>query len=629
MADRYTTIRTESIKDRSVKKGDLDATGETTGYVLTVQSDGSVDWEASSGGGGSTSTYKQTFVNGDLTSSKITIEHNLDTEHPVVIVYDGDDEEMFPTFVRYLTTNTIELDFTDMPALTGTYKVRVIGAGAVTGQYIQSFTSADLTAGKITFTHYLGQKQVFFSVRDNSDDFVMPTNVRFVDTNNLELDLSTLTVTGTWYILLSPGGAGSGGGTSLSDSDADTKIQVEESADEDVIRFDVAGTQEAQMDANGLTLKSGASVNEFSTDGTMAGDSDDAVPTEKAVKTFLSNNYATDVQRKKNESNILINAFRIAVNGALSVQKMIDGIVDEYEDETGIDTANSTNESYDSTNDLYEPSKSPVDSFTDSLFTGGSGWQGYTFRQILSAGSLTQSGNRIRVTLESRSTSPTLNIDNVAIVERSGSTANGTTTPTEILFSGGSGVSIPGSSSTVVSDWLEFTIDETKDYLIIFDLSSSGDMHIGQATSGGDGFYSKSASNSYNTQNLSGASFTANNTTTIVKLEVEQANIMALISDTFTAEAQPDSGRIVLLEEDVDTITLNTDLKAYASRDGGSSWVEGTLADEGDYDTSKRILVADFDFTASGVGTGTSMEYKLVTANNKDLRLYASGLTWN
>jgi len=104
---------------------------------------------------------------------------------------------------------------------------------------------------------------------------------------------------------------------------------------------------------------------------------------------------------------------------------------------------------------------------------------------------------------------------------------------------------------------------------------------------------------------------------------------MTLISDSFTAEAEPDSGRIVLLEEDVDNITLNTDLKAYATRDGGSSWVEGTLADEGDYDSSKQILVANFDFTQSGVGSGTDMEYKLVTANNKDLKLHASALTWD
>jgi hypothetical protein len=35
-------------------------------------------------------------------------------------------------------------------------------------------------------------------------------------------------------------------------------------------------------------LASGTSINEFSTDGTLAGNSDDAVPTEKAVKLTLT-----------------------------------------------------------------------------------------------------------------------------------------------------------------------------------------------------------------------------------------------------------------------------------------------------------------------------------------------------
>lgn len=40
--------------------------------------------------------------------------------------------------------------------------------------------------------------------------------------------------------------------------------------------------------ANTLQLGSGTSINEFSTDGTMAGNSDDAVPTEKAVVTYVT-----------------------------------------------------------------------------------------------------------------------------------------------------------------------------------------------------------------------------------------------------------------------------------------------------------------------------------------------------
>ena len=104
---------------------------------------------------------------------------------------------------------------------------------------------------------------------------------------------------------------------------------------------------------------------------------------------------------------------------------------------------------------------------------------------------------------------------------------------------------------------------------------------------------------------------------------------MELLSDSFTAENQPDSGRLVVLEEDIDTITINTDLKAWGSRDGGSTWIQGTLTDEGDYDSSKRILTADFDFTASGVDTGTSMKYKLTSHNTKDLKIHGSGLSWD
>jgi hypothetical protein len=57
------------------------------------------------------------------------------------------------------------------------------------------------------------------------------------------------------------------------------------------LQFYTVGKQ-LELDSNGMTLASGASVNEFSTDGTLAGDSDDAVPTEKAVKTYVDTEIA-------------------------------------------------------------------------------------------------------------------------------------------------------------------------------------------------------------------------------------------------------------------------------------------------------------------------------------------------
>ena len=49
----------------------------------------------------------------------------------------------------------------------------------------------------------------------------------------------------------------------LSDADADTKIQVEESSDEDKIRFDIAGTEEMVMDASGIVINDGSNDRDF------------------------------------------------------------------------------------------------------------------------------------------------------------------------------------------------------------------------------------------------------------------------------------------------------------------------------------------------------------------------------
>ena len=58
------------------------------------------------------------------------------------------------------------------------------------------------------------------------------------------------------------------------------------------------------------------------------------------------------------KNNVVLNAFRIAINGGLSVLSMEDGIVDEFEDESGVDTVTSSNEIYDATDDFYDNSAS-------------------------------------------------------------------------------------------------------------------------------------------------------------------------------------------------------------------------------------------------------------------------------
>jgi len=47
------------------------------------------------------------------------------------------------------------------------------------------------------------------------------------------------------------------------DADGDTKIQLEESSDEDKIRFDIAGTEEMVMDASGIVINDGSNDRDF------------------------------------------------------------------------------------------------------------------------------------------------------------------------------------------------------------------------------------------------------------------------------------------------------------------------------------------------------------------------------
>ena len=58
-------------------------------------------------------------------------------------------------------------------------------------------------------------------------------------------------------------------------------------------------------------------------------------------------------------------------------------------------------------------------------------------------------------------------------------------------------------------------------------------------------------------------------------------NNMTLISNATSAEAVPTKGDIVMTYTNgLGTAILNTDLKGYVSRDGGTTYTSGTLASQ-------------------------------------------------
>lgn len=77
--------------------------------------------------------------------------------------------------------------------------------------------------------------------------------------------------------------------SSNSISDGDSSVVVADSTAGSSVTVTIDSAVVTTYTPGGVTLTSGATINEFSTDGTLSGDSNTAVPTEQAVKTYIDN----------------------------------------------------------------------------------------------------------------------------------------------------------------------------------------------------------------------------------------------------------------------------------------------------------------------------------------------------
>jgi len=100
-----------------------------------------------------------------------------------------------------------------------------------------------------------------------------------------------------------------------------------------------------------------------------------------------------------------------------------------------------------------------------------------------------------------------------------------------------------------------------------------------------------------------------------------------IVSEPFAATSVPTASRIVVFEENVDTPTLNTDIIASISRDGGSTFTTATLSDSGYVTGSSGQRILTGQATISGQPSGQSMRWKLALANNM-VKIHGVSLAW-
>ena len=100
-----------------------------------------------------------------------------------------------------------------------------------------------------------------------------------------------------------------------------------------------------------------------------------------------------------------------------------------------------------------------------------------------------------------------------------------------------------------------------------------------------------------------------------------------IVSTAFSSTSVPTTARIVVFEENIDTPTLNTDIIASVSRDGGTTFTNTTLSDSGYVTGSSGQRILTGQATISGQPSGQSMRWKLALANNA-VKIHGVSLQW-
>ena len=366
---------------------------------------------------------------------------------------------------------------------------------------------------------------------------------------------------------------------------------------------------------------------------------------------------ATEADLQVMQDNIALNTLRSQIDAGWAYLNMVDGIADEYEDETGVNTG-STDFPYNATTDRYVNSVD-ADLMIKSETTDGSttftdsGDNGFTITAVgdvehsttqakfgSSAISFDGTGDYLTVpdndifaigtndftfecwvyhnnftgtqnyygqwgtstALQLRVTSTTIvcYYDGVSNLE---SGAHGMSTNTwhhVAMTRSGSTFRIYIDGSAVATN-SSFTGDIPNDNVAV-SIGASGASNYFNG-------YMEEIRFINGTAAYSGASFTVPTT------PIQTAATATLISQPFTAEFVPTTARALILHENIDGGTLNTDFIVSISRDGGATYTALTLEDQGVFQGAIDILSSASE-DISGQPSGSSIVYRVQSLNS-------------
>ena len=179
------------------------------------------------------------------------------------------------------------------------------------------------------------------------------------------------------------------------------------------------------------------------------------------------------------------------------------------------------------------------------------------------------------------------------------------------------------------SDTATFTIQGSTDNFS----SSTVDLGTGNLTIGAGGNATLSAtdlSTAFRYHRIHVTRTTAAGVIGVAELIFTEQTMLnvTLISTAYTATSAPSKTILGIQTVESGTVTLNTDLKGYVSRDGGSNFTEVTLALKTTLGQTGTKYYECAETTISST-SGSSMVWKITTHNNKNVQIHGVALSWS
>lgn len=278
---------------------------------------------------------------------------------------------------------------------------------------------------------------------------------------------------------------------------------------------------------------------------------------------------------------------------------MIGGVADAFDDEAGVDTAASVNAAYDAANDWYMPSA------VASQTTGTGSNSSATPRTTVCRAFTLVNGAKLRSIGVFHPGGSGLE---VKLVQRNSATSYTVLQSHAFTHPGG---------------WYDFELPTA------FDIPSTGTYHVAVYTPNGNSNYLTFARTLGPVDNppLGESSGWSESSGSAIPMRVNYASMnMSLKSVSYTAQVAPTKGRLSL-QIASGAPTINVDLLADISRDGGITWATANLALASSFSGIDVFEAQNIDISAQP--SGTAMQWRVRTQNNKPIAVSGVVMQWS